>query len=122
MTRQNRINRIGLWLVACALALRLVVAPGFMPVVSPHGFAIKMCGGAGDVVIPVSGKPDLPMHGQAECAFAGLSAVAWIDDTTPSIGIPPMAPIAQLLSPMARAPHIGAPAPPPPAIGPPVLI
>lgn len=110
---------IGLWLVACALALRLVVAPGYMPVLGPDGVTISMCTGQGAVSVHIPGKSVPTMPGG--CAFASF-AVATAPEV-PAIVAPPalLAPVAQVLIPLLRALHIGVPAPPPPAIGPPSL-
>lgn len=113
---------LGLWLVACALALRLVIAPGFMLVAGPDGVTISMCTGKGAVSVFVPGehKPAMPETG---CAFASL-AVATTPDL-PAVVAPPallLLPVAAPLTQLVRRPHIGVPAPPPPAIGPPLLI
>jgi hypothetical protein len=117
-----RFRTLGLWLVACALALRLVVAPGFMPIVGADGFTIAMCSGQNAVSVPVPGKSDPAMPGGGGCAFASL-AMATAPDV-PAMLAPPLviAPVSQPLVPLVRSPHIGVPAPPPPAIGPPALI
>lgn len=112
---------LGLWLTACALALRLIVAPGFMPVRSADGFTIAMCSGQAATGVGIPGKsPAMP--GGGSCAYAAL-AVATAPDV-PAVLVPPMvlAPVAHILTPRVRSPHIGVPAPPPPAIGPPSLI
>ncbi len=117
-----RFRTIGLWLTACALALRLIVAPGFMPVASADGFTIALCSGQGATSIHIPVKSDPAMPGAGSCAYAAL-AVATAPDV-PAILLPPaiLAPVAQILIPLVRSPHIGVPAPPPPAIGPPSLI
>jgi len=117
--RSNRFWSIGYALLVCALALRLIVAPGFMPVFGGSGISIGMCSGNGAVALP--GKSDAPPHADKSCAFAALAMAA-----------PPVADIvlpaparrlgnATLSSPMADRPHLGSPAPPPPATGPPLL-
>lgn len=117
-----RFRILGLWLVMCALALRLVVAPGFMPVVGADGFTIAMCSGQGAVSVPIPGKSDPAMPGGGGCAFASL-AVATAPDVPAVLAAPViLAPVAQMLIPLVRNPHIGVLAPPPPAIGPPALI
>ncbi|UVO55556.1 hypothetical protein [Sphingomonas sp. SUN039] len=123
MTRTApRFRTLGLWLVACALAVRLVVAPGFMPVADANGFTIAMCSGQGAASIHIPGKSTPAMPGSGGCAFASL-AVATAPDVPAVLAAPViLAPVAQVPSPLVRAPHIGVPAPPPPAIGPPSLI
>ncbi len=117
-----RFRTFGLWLVACALALRLVVAPGFMPVATADGITIALCSGQGAMSVQIPGKSDPAMPGSAGCAYAAL-VVATAPDV-PAVLMPPavLAPVARILIPLLRAPHIGVPAPPPPAIGPPSLI
>lgn len=123
MTRASpRFRMLGLWLTACALALRLIVAPGFMPVASSDGFTIALCSGQGAASVHIPGKSDPAMPGGGSCAYAAL-AVATAPDV-PAVLLPPvvLAPVAKILIPLVRSPHIGVPAPPPPAIGPPSLI
>lgn len=123
MTRISpRFRTLGLWLTAFALALRLIVAPGFMPVANGDGFTIALCSGQGATSIHIPGKSDPAMPGGNSCAYAAL-AVATAPDV-PAVLVAPMvlAPVAQILIPLVRSPHIGVPAPPPPAIGPPRLI
>jgi hypothetical protein len=117
-----RFRTIGLWLTACALALRLIVAPGFMPVASANGFTIALCSGQGSMTVQIPGKSDPAMPGGGSCSYAALAVAAAPD--VPAILLPPaiLAPVAQTLIPLVRSPHIGVPAPPPPAIGPPSLI
>jgi hypothetical protein len=117
-----RFRTIGLWMTACALALRLIVAPGFMPVASADGFTIALCSGQSAMSVHIPGKSDPAMPGGGSCAYAAL-AVATAPDV-PAMLLPSMilAPVAPMLIPLIRSPHIGVPAPPPPAIGPPSLI
>jgi hypothetical protein len=72
--------------------------------------------------VQIPGKSDPAMPGGGSCAYAAL-AVATAPDV-PEILLPPatLAPVAQIQIPPVRSPHIGVPAPPPPAIGPPSLI
>jgi hypothetical protein len=111
-------SRLGMWLVLLALALRIVVAPGFMPVVSGNGLTISMCTGQGAVTVHVPGAPDAPM--QTECAYAALASMATHE--LPAVLAAPKLPVqvAAKIIAYQRAPHIGIPAPPPPAIGPPL--
>ncbi len=123
MTRTApRFHTLGLWLVACALAVRLIVAPGFMPVADANGFTIAMCSGQGAYSVHIPGKSDPAMPSSGGCAFAAL-AVATAPDLLAVLVAPlVLAPVAPVLAPRGRSPHIGVPAPPPPAIGPPALI
>ncbi len=111
----------GLWLIACALAVRLVIAPGFMPVASADGFTIAMCSGQSMTGVKF-GKTDPAMPGDRGCAFASL-AVATSPDV-PTAVLPMVRPVAvaPVVAPVIRSPYVGVPAPPPPAIGPPALI
>ncbi len=123
MTRTSpRFSTLGLWLVACALALRLIIAPGFMPVASADGFTISICSGQAATSVHIPGKSDPAMPGGGSCAYSAL-AVATAPDVPAVLALPVMlVPVAPVLIPLVRAPHIGVPAPPPPAIGPPSLI
>jgi hypothetical protein len=115
-----RFRTLGLWLVACVLAVRLVVAPGFMPVVGADGFTIAMCSGQGAASVHIPGKSTPAMQGG--CAFASLT-VATTPDLSAVLAAPAvLPPVAPAALPRTRSPHIGVPAPPPPAIGPPILI
>jgi hypothetical protein len=114
-----RLRFPGLWLVGCALALRLIVAPGFMPMTAAGGMTVSMCTGQGpvDVRIPGDPKPSTP----SDCAFGALASVAALDAPLAIVAVP-----AALYSPVrsadpARFPHVAAPAPPPPSTGPPRL-
>lgn len=130
MTRVSpRFRMIGLWLAACALALRLIIAPGFMPVASADGLTISMCTSmgvvdvrvTGDAAARLAGKSDPVMPGAQGCAFASL-AVATTPDLPAVLAAPALlAPVAAIIIPLTVAPHIGVPAPPPPPIGPPSL-
>jgi hypothetical protein len=113
-------NPLGLWLVACALALRLIVAPGFMPVASASGFEIRVCGQPG-ATIHISGKPDAPAPQQGACAFAALGASATIEPPVAFVAIAPPCTGAAYRPLLIRSPHVGVPAPPPPSQGPPAF-
>ena len=69
------------WLAA-ALALKLVVPAGFMPMGGEHRLAVTICTGMGPVettiVVPGKNAPHAPVghEGSGPCAFAGLSAPA----------------------------------------------
>ena len=113
-----------LWLVALAFAVKLLVAPGMMPVVDAGGLRITICTGSGPVAatLDLDGKKgkQAPMAQEA-CAF---SALAWsaLAVAVPHVAVPPFArfvmPIA--LPPLpARAPPVALP---PPATGPPAFV
>jgi len=132
-SRPQGLRTIALALLACALALRLLVPAGWMPVVDAQGLHLTLCSGSGPLEAPVAhhamagmahhqhhqhhdqGMPDHP------CAFAGLGLAL----------AEPMLPVLALAQPVVRALPLpialadaigrGLAAPPPPATGPPVL-
>jgi hypothetical protein len=117
----------GVWAVACALALRILIAPGMMPVADAGGVRITLCTGEGPVQVTVDRdgtahrgdhKQDKATH--EACAFSSLSAASLLSDGPAYAAAEPVAPIA----PAARPP-LPARAPPastlPPATGPPLL-
>lgn len=83
---------------ALALALRIAVPSGFMPVETAHGMVVRICDGMGDsktMVIDLQRSDD--RHDQSDhhkpaapCAFAGLSAPALGTDATVAIAAPAM--------------------------------
>jgi len=116
-----RNHPLALAIVAVALSLRLIVAPGFMPVAGPDGFRIAICGQPG-VTVDLPGKPQMPAMPEKPCAFAGLSTVATFDPGPVAIAMPAVAAIEIAHAPRTTAPHVGVPAPPPFATGPPTLV
>lgn len=122
----------GAWALACALALRILIAPGMMPVADAGGVRVTLCTGEGPVQVTVDrdgnahrGDPgqDDPRQDKAihqACAFSSLSAASLLSDGPAYAAAEPIAPIA----PAAR-PSLPARAPParvlPPATGPPLL-
>lgn len=121
---------------ACALALRLAVPAGWMPVAQADGWVrLMLCPGAGSTPMPHSAQA---MHGNAHehapdrhdqdrgdhappCAFIGLAFAAALPDLTPA---PTLAPVAAPSSLIYRALVVvghGLAAPPPPQTGPPLL-
>lgn len=120
--RQNGTMRAAaLWLVALAFAVKLLAAPGMMPVVDAGGIHITICTGSGPVAatLDLDGKKgkQAPIAQEA-CPFATL---AWgvLAATVPYFAAPSfigfVAP-AVLPSLPARAPPAALP---PPATGPP---
>jgi len=121
--RGTRLTELALALVALALALRVVIAPGFMAVATPAGHVVvTLCSGDGPIEMAMPGKstPAQPTHDP--CPYGAIAT-------------PPLAPAAPLLAaavvlpapapliaqPAAQRPHIGAAAPPPRPTGPPLL-
>ena len=104
------LSRLTLTLFACALALRVLIAPGLMPMASGGGVGVQMCSGqtGGD-------------HGQpvAPCPFEAMAAPAMPEAPPAFIARPlaPRAPPAPSPVPVERG-H-GPPPPTPPATGPP---
>lgn len=62
-----------------ALAARLAVPAGFMPVVGTHGATVSICAGSGPMAMAAAGAY-LAQHGTADptgrCAFADLALAA----------------------------------------------
>jgi hypothetical protein len=96
---EQRFSRTcGFWLVACALALRRGIAPGFMPVASADGFMIAMY--SGQSVTGVNfGKTDPAMLGDHGCAFASLVVA-----TAPDLPIAATPVVVRIV----RSPPVGA--------------
>lgn len=120
--RNEMMRAAALWLVALAFAVKLLIAPGMMPVVDAGGIRITICTGNGPIVasLDIDGKhqgKQAPMAQEA-CPFAAL---AWgaLANLSPLPGASRIAPIMLPLAlpPLpARAPPIAVP---PPATGPP---
>lgn len=117
--RGSMMREVGLALVALALALRILVAPGFMPVIGVGGVTVSMCTGQGVVEVAVPGKAPL-QKAHDPCPYAALGQPPLVPplDLLPA-AMPLLAAIAPALAPLAQRPHVGAPAPPPPSTGPP---
>ncbi|OYX76454.1 MAG: hypothetical protein B7Y82_12285 [Sphingomonadales bacterium 32-65-25] len=107
-----------------ALALRIMMPPGFMPAATPQGMLIQLCSGLDIAVQIPAGAPAGEKHDAADrpCVFAaGLDHGA--------LPVPPPAALALLLgvSSMPAAARPEAPriarlaAPPPPSHAPPAL-
>jgi hypothetical protein len=75
------------WLIVCALAMKILVPAGFMPVVSGGTVTIQICGGTMPAEIPAThmakAMPGMTHHQndktdhqgrEMPCAFSGLSA------------------------------------------------
>lgn len=79
--------RIAAALLALALAMKLAVPAGFMPVASPGQIMVLVCTefGPQHVAIEVPGMPAKPADGakmDQTCVFAGLG-LAWLPGTDP---------------------------------------
>jgi hypothetical protein len=122
-------NRIALFVVLCALAVRMTIPAGWMPS-AERSFAVTVCAGVNmsTVWVDTKGKihkTDPAKHQAADhepCAFAGMAMVA---DIPTSIAEPPLSQgfdgIAAI-SPIPASIGKGLAAPPPPSTGPPILI
>jgi hypothetical protein len=69
------------WVLACALAMKILVPAGFMPVISVTGMSIEICGGTaraqGAMAMPgMAHHSDKSDHQGRDlpCAFSGLTA------------------------------------------------
>jgi hypothetical protein len=125
--------RTGAWrhvfltLAVLALALKVLIPPGFMPGPA-HGAPLVLCTGHGPVAIDpadLAGKksPANKPAPNAPCAFAGHGAAAPVPDLTP-VGVAVLAPeplAAASLPKDGLTPGRGLAAPPPPPRGPPSL-
>lgn len=134
-SRPDGLRTIALALLACALALRLLIPAGWMPVHDAQGFHLTLCSGTGPEPLPAhaamagmahhgthrhdhqhdQGMPDHP------CAFAGLGMVL-AEPVLPAVA-PIVATVepAIVAIPAAVAIGRGLAAPPPPPTGPPAL-
>lgn len=123
-----RRHRLAAWLVAAALAMKLLVPAGFMPVIGAHSITIQLCSGTGPAMMAM---PGMAHHGSGKadhtakempCGFGGLAA--------PSIGGADAILLAAafvFIMAAVRRPHSDARQPSPrhlrpPAQAPPVLI
>jgi hypothetical protein len=123
---------LALAVIVCALALRMLVPQGWMPVSDAHGVRITLCTGSGPMdMARTMSMPGMAMHhgktghDQSQpdhpCAFAGLG-LALAEPTLPALALPPLARIEALaLRPLTIAIGRGLAAPPPPSTGPPLL-
>jgi hypothetical protein len=83
-------------LFALALALRVIVPPGFMPTQTAHGVVVSICdgmGGARSMVVDFERSDDgkrLPEHekSSAPCTFAVHSASALAADPALAVALP----------------------------------
>jgi hypothetical protein len=130
-SRSRNHRMLALAVLACAMALRILVPEGWMPVSDGHGFRITLCTGSGPMDMTMA-MPGMAMHhGKAghgpqqpmqdhPCTFAHLG-LAFAEPVLPSLA-PPPAEAAEALAARAFAVAIGhgLAAPPPPSTGPPL--
>ncbi len=121
-------NRFALFVILCALAVRMIIPAGWMPS-AERSFAVTVCTGVNmsKVWIDTKGKihkTDPSKHKTADhepCAFAGMAMAA--DITAPLlIAILSGPEYRQITVPISASIGRGLAAPPPPATGPPSLI
>jgi len=134
----NGLRAAALALLVCALALRLLVPAGWMPVRDARGLHLTLCSGSGPMEMPAGAMPgmdhamagDAAHHGPHDrdqgmqdhaCPFASLSLAI----TAPPLPEAPLPVRPVLTSPgeaaFAVAIGRGLAAPPPPPTGPPAL-
>ena len=121
MPRQPRL--LTMFVLACALFLRVAVPAGWMPSTSGGAFAIEPCVAAAPAMAGHEGSH----HGKGksqhagECSFAPLQAsfaeTAQAPALSPTLADTPVPQQPLIERPFARGP----PAPPPPATGPPAI-
>lgn len=121
--RGTRLTELALAFVALAMALRVVIAPGFMAVATPAGHVVvTLCSGNGAVELTLPGKstPAQPTHDP--CPYGAIAAPPLTPAAPLLAALPPVpAPAPLLVRPAEQRPHIGAAAPPPRPTGPPLL-
>ncbi|PXA85572.1 hypothetical protein DMC47_37085 [Nostoc sp. 3335mG] len=122
---------LALAVLACAMALRLLVPEGWMPVSDAHGFRITMCSGSGPMEMAMVMPGMTTKHGHADhdqqpmqdhpCTFAHLG-LALAEPALPALALPPVGNAEALaLRSFAVAIGRGLAAPPPPSTGPPLF-
>jgi hypothetical protein len=108
-----------------ALALKVLVPPGFMAAAPGSGFGLMICTGHGPAMVGGHdpAKPAGPSH-EAPCAFAGHAATAAVAAPLPAGLVEFVAYAAAVPTALPRdlAPGRGLAAPPLPARGPPILL
>lgn len=126
-------RHVGLaWLVVTlALAMKLLVPAGFMPVLGANGVEIVICSGSGPMTMTMAvpgmagalgGDHDAPGKHEAPCAFSGLAApsLGGADVIQLAIALAAIIALGVLFTPIARRPIWAFLRPPlrgPPALG-----
>lgn len=119
------------WLVVMlALAMKLLVPAGFMPVLGTNGVTIVICSGSGPMTMTMAmpgmatpgGDHDAPAKHDAPCAFAGLAApsLGGADVIQLAIALAAILALGVLFTPLAQRPVWAFLRPPlrgPPALG-----
>jgi hypothetical protein len=114
----------GLWLVALAFAMKLLVAPGMMPVVEAGAVHITICTGSGSVATTLGLAGHKGSQGQTAQEACPFAALAWsaLSTVAQPLAVPPLVHFGArlvLLPLRARAPPVALP---PPATGPPSFV
>lgn len=112
-------------LLGLALAARLLIAPGYMPVVTDAGVTVTLCTGSGPVAVklPLEPHKQPPEKGDKtsnSCGFGALALAPLLPDP-PDLAIRAYVQAQPPFIPARLRPHIGAAAPPPPSTGPPAF-
>lgn len=121
----HRMGRAWLGLAAAlALAVRLLVPAGFMPVSTAEGVVVTLCSAAGshDVRLDLGGKVPPAEHGAAgDCIFAATAAPLLGSALALPLPIRIVLPTQLLATALGLDLPSRMAAPPPPPIGPPAL-
>lgn len=111
-------------LIALALALRVAFAPGFMAAPTVSGaITVTLCTGTGPVQIamPLPGKAPMPMNQAHDpCPYGALAVPPLAPEAPLLAAVAFIVPFMPAIGPLLDRPHLGVPAPPPPATGPPI--
>ena len=123
MPRQPR--ALTMFVLACALFLRVAVPAGWMPSTAGGAFAIEPCVAAAPAMASHEGAHHGP-KGKAqhagECSFAPFQASVAETASTAEVPAPALADAALPQQRLVDRPFVrGPPAPPPPATGPPAI-
>lgn len=123
IARDRAGTRLAIALIALALTLRVLIAPGFMPVATASGgIVLSICTGHGPAEITVPGKAPQPANNAHDpCPYGALAAAPMTPEAPLLAGGAALPPSIRLAWPRVERPHLGVPAPPPPATGPPLL-
>ena len=113
---------VSLALVVFALAIKVLVPPGFMVAADSHAFPLVICTGHGPLILDGHGDQKAPSHktSDAPCAFAGSGT-----PPTPTVTATVAEPVAISVDPAIggqspdQTPGRGLAAPPPQSHAPP---
>jgi hypothetical protein len=116
-------TELALAFIALALALRVVIAPGFMAVATPTGgVVVTLCSGAGAIQMTMPGKSTPGQTSHDPCPYAAVATPPLTPEAPLLAAALPLTPeAAPVARPAEDRPHIGAAAPPPRPTGPPLL-